>query len=172
VAGFEIEFELPSGNLRRAILKAQIVDCRPVDTDVPVSFFANNRASFFRAVLGKDCYDDDDFVANKLVVIIESRFLYRVLVHDADYIRVDIPNIDDRYVEHPARGQNVLADLAGAVNDDTALAKDSKVELNVLIRPTEAKEGFFGGISQLHLKPANPVDCPNQDNHRAGLGQR
>lgn len=87
-----------------------------------------------------------------LIVIVESRFLNWVLMYIAYYIRVNVPNIHNRHVEHPAGGQNMLANLAGTVNDDTSLAKNSKIELNVIIRPAETKETFFGGISQLHLK--------------------
>jgi hypothetical protein len=139
VTGLEVELELASGNFRRAIVKTEIVDYRPVDTNVSVSLCLDDRASLFRAILGKNCYDDDNFVANMLIVMIEARFSNRVFMYNAYDVRVNVPNINDRYVEHPARGQDVPADLAGAVNDDAPLAKGSKVELKVIIRPAEVK---------------------------------
>jgi len=160
VTGFQVEFELPPGNLRGAIVKAQIIDYRPVDTDVSVSLVIDNRASFFCAVLGKNCYDDDDVVANMVIMMIEARFFNGILMDNAYDVRVNVPNIHHRYVEHPARGQNVLANFAGAVNDNASLAKNSKVELEILVGPTEAKEAFFGGISQLHLKPCQSHGLP------------
>ena len=133
-------------------MKTKIVDYRPVDTDVSISLFMDSRAPFFRTVLGKNCYDNDDFIANTLIVVVESRLVNRVPMHVVYDIRVNVPNIHNRHVEHPARGQNMLANLAGAVNDDAPLAKDSKVELKVFIRPPETKEPSFGGISELHLR--------------------
>ncbi len=133
-------------------MKAEIVDDRPVNADVSVSRSLDGRSPLFRSVLGKDRYNNDDLVTNMLVVMVEAGLPNRIILDDADDVRVNVPNIHNGHVEHPARCQDVFADLAGAINDDTPLAEDSKVELKVIVGPSEAKKAFVGGICQLHLK--------------------